>query len=85
MGCRLSIVKQCSRRKGMGLSRLRKNNENDWKVDESMSSMEFDVPMSGRIGQAVFGEGFEDLGSNNSTWCMEIRTGDIYAETGHYI
>ena len=32
----------------MGLSRLGKSNENDWKVDESMSSMKFGVPMSGR-------------------------------------
>ena len=85
MGCRLSIGKQCSRREGMGLSRLRKSNENNWKVDESMSSMESGVPMSGRTRQAVFGEGFEDLRSNNSTWCMGIHTGDIHAEMGHYI
>ena len=85
MGCRLSMGKQCSRGEGMGLSRLRKSNENDWKVDESMSLMEFGVHLSGRTGQAVSGEGFEDDGSNNSTWCMGIHTGDIHAETGHYI
>ena len=45
IGCRLSMGKQCSRREGMGLSRLRKSNENDWAVDESMSSMEFGAPM----------------------------------------
>ena len=70
MGCRLSMGKQCSRREGMGLSRLRKRNENDWKVDKNMSSMEFGVPLSERIGHVVFGEGFEDDGSNNSTWYM---------------
>ena len=48
MGCRLLMEKQCSRRKGMGLSRLWKSNENDWAVDESMSSMEFGVPLSRR-------------------------------------
>ena len=69
----------------MGLSRLLKSNENNWKVDESMSSMEFGVPLSGRTGQAVFGEGFQDLGSNNSTWCMGFHTGDIHAESSHYI
>ena len=58
----------------MGFSRLRKSNENDWEVDESMSLMEFGVPLSGRTGQAVFGEGFEDLRSNNSTWCLGIHT-----------
>ena len=30
----------------MGVSKLRKSNENDWEVDESMSSMEFGAPMS---------------------------------------
>ena len=40
------MEKQCSRREGMGLSRIRKSNENDWEVDGSMSSMEFGAPMS---------------------------------------
>ena len=69
----------------MGLSRLQKSNENNWKVDENMSSMEFGVPLSERTGHAVFGEKFENLRSNNSTWCMAIHTGDIHVETGHYI
>ena len=46
MGCRLFLGKQCNRREGMGLSRLRKSNENDWAVDESISLMEFGAPMS---------------------------------------
>ena len=46
MGCRLPKEKQCSRREGMGLSRLWKSNENDWEVDENMSSMEFGSLMS---------------------------------------
>ena len=50
-----------------------------------MSLMEFGVLLSGRTGHAVFGEGFEDDGLNNSTWCMGIHTGDIHAEMGHYI
>ena len=69
----------------MGLSRLLKSNENNWKVDESMSSMKFGVPLSRRTGQAVFGEGFQDLKSNNSTWCMGFHTRDIHAESSHYI
>ena len=46
MGCRLLMRKQCSRRESMELSRLQKSHENDWEVDESMSSMEFGVSLS---------------------------------------
>ena len=46
MGCRLSMGKQCNIREGMELSRLWKSNENEWKVDESMSSMEFGALVS---------------------------------------